>query len=416
MPISPIKLKKDFPIFKKNPGLKYLDSAATSLKPQCVIDAVSDYYSNYSANVHRGLYDLSEKATEAYENSRASAQKFINARSEREIIFTGGTTQAINLVAQSWGKHNLKSGDEILLTILEHHSNLVPWQMIAKEKNCVLKFLDIDGDGKLKIEQLSKLLTKKTKIVAVSHVSNALGTINPLKLIIQKAHAVSAKVLVDAAQSAPHMPLDVQYLDCDFLALSGHKMCGPTGIGILYAKEKILEEMPPVTFGGNMIREVRKTYAKWNSLPWKFEAGTPAIAEAIGFGKALEYLQKINMKNIREHEKRLLKYATSSLRKIPGVKLYGPCDPENQSGVLSFTLQGVHPHDIAFILNEDNIAVRAGHHCCMPLLERLGVSATVRLSFYIYNTEKDIDQLCEALSKIRILFNVVSLRSPAKRG
>lgn len=396
--------KKDFPIFKRQKDLIYLDSAATSLKPQCVIDAVSDYYTNYSSNVHRGLYKLSEKATEAYENARKTVCSFINAKSEKEIIFTSGATAAINMIAQGWGSQNLKSGDEIILTILEHHSNIVPWQIIAKKKNCMIKFLDIDKNGILKLDQLNKLLTKKTKIIAVSHVSNALGTINPLKVITQKAHAVGAKVLVDAAQSAPHMPIDVQHLDCDFLVFSAHKMCGPTGIGVLFAKQKILVGMEPFLGGGDMIIEVHKTHAKWNDLPWKFEAGTPAIAQAIGFAVAIKYLQKIGMKRVREHEKQLLAYAIQKLRKISNVKLFGPCNPEIQSGVLSFNIAGVHSHDVAAILDQENIAIRAGHHCCMPLMERLKIPATCRVSFYIYNTEKDIEKLAAAIIAVKKLF------------
>lgn len=398
--------KKDFSIFKKNPGLVYLDSAATSLKPQCVIDAMNDYYSNYPANVHRGLYDLSAKATAAYESAREIAREFINAASTKEVIFTHGATEAINMVAQSWGAQNLKSGDEAILTILEHHSNIVPWQMVAKKTNCAIRFADIDNNGVLNLEQFSKLLSRRTKIVAMSHVSNALGTINPIKTVIQKAHAVGAKVLIDAAQSAPHLPLDVQQLDCDFLVFSGHKMCGPTGIGILYAKEKILENMRPVFGGGDMISEVYTTHSKWNELPWKFEAGTPAIAEAIGLGEAIKYLQKIELENIKKHDAKLLRYAIARLQKIPEVELFGPCDPKIQSGILAFNITGIHPHDVAEILNGENIAARAGHHCCMPLMKRLGVSATIRVSFYIYNEEKDVDKLVCGIKKAKTIFNM----------
>lgn len=398
--------KQDFPIFREHPNLVYLDSAATALKPKQVIDAVSGYYSKYSANVHRGLYDISEKATAAYEGSRKTVQKFLRAKSEKEIIFTHGATEAINLVAHAWGRKFIKSGDEIILTILEHHSNIVPWQLLAKEKNCAIKFLGIDENGALKLKDLSKLLSRRTKLISLAHVANALGTINPLKPIIQKAHAANAKIFVDAAQSAPHIPLDVQYLDCDFLAFSGHKLGGPTGIGALYVKKKLLEDMNPFMSGGDMIREVTETRASWNELPWKFEAGTPAIAEAIGLAAAIEYVNAIGLTNIRIHEKRLLAFAIKSLNKIPGVKLFGPSDPETQSGIISFTLDGVHPHDIATILDEDNIAIRAGHHCCMPLMERLKIPATARASFWVYNNEDDIEKLVKGIEKIKRIFRI----------
>lgn len=398
-------IKSDFPVFQTNPDLVYLDSAATSFKPRHVISAMDDYYENYPANVHRGIYQLSEKATAAYEGSRRVIQKFINARSEREIVFTRGATEAINLVAQGWGRQFLKPNDEIILSILEHHSNIVPWQFIAKEKKCVIKFLDVDDRGVLRLDQLSKLISRKTKIISVTHVSNALGTINPLRPLIQKAHAIGAKVLVDGAQSVPHVPLDVSYLDCDFLVFSGHKMCGPTGIGVLYGKEKILQEMNPWLGGGDMIREVYKDSSTWNDIPLKFEAGTPPIAEAIGLGAAIEYLSEKGMNAVRMHEKKLLAYALDTLGEIPGIKLYGPCDPEIQSGVVSFTLAGIHPHDIASILDEQNIAIRVGHHCCMPLMERLGVAATARASFYLYNTEEDIDRLTEGIREAKKIFN-----------
>lgn len=397
--------KKDFPIFKHHPRLVYLDSAATSLKPSCVTRAILDYYEKYSANVHRGLYDLSEKATREYENARIGVQKFINAKSPKEIIFTRGATEAINIVALTWASQNVRSGDDIIISVAEHHSNLVPWQLLAKKRNAVLKFADVNSKGILDIDQFSRLLSRRTRMVAFSHVSNALGTINPVKFLTQKAHAVGAKILIDAAQSAPHMPMDVQELDCDFLAFSGHKMCGPTGIGVLYAKEKILEKTEPLFGGGDMIREVYKTHSKWNDLPWKFEAGTPPIAQAIGLGAAIKYLQKIGMSRIREHEKKLTSYALAELSKIPAVELYGPCDPRIQSGVISFNIKGIHAHDVADILNQEGIAVRAGHHCCMPLMERLGIAATIRASFYLYSTEEDVDKLVKAIKKIKKIFS-----------
>ncbi|MEK9132375.1 MAG: cysteine desulfurase [Patescibacteria group bacterium] len=399
-------LKADFPIFEKNPELVYLDSAATALKPKCVIDAINDYYSNYSANVHRGLYDLSEKATLAYEGARKTVAGFIHAKSQREIIFTKNATEGINLVAYSWGKKNLKSGDEIILTTMEHHSNIVPWQLVARENACAIRFVDCDKNGVLDMKQFTKLLSRRTKMVAVTHVSNALGTINPIKQIIQKAHAVSAKVLIDAAQSAPHMPIDVQKLDCDFLVFSGHKVCGPTGIGVLYGKEEILADTPPLFGGGDMIKGVYKTHAKWNDLPWKFEAGTPPIAQAIGLGAAIKYLESIGLENIKKHEEKLLMFAFKELRKIDGLTVYGSGIPRTQGGIISFGIKGIHPHDIAEILNGENIAIRAGHHCCMPLMEHLKLPATARVSFYIYNHEEDIKKLISAILKVKKIFNL----------
>lgn len=399
-----LNARTDFPIFKEQPGVVYLDSAATSLKPQCVIDAVSNYYMKYSANVHRGFHDLSQLATDAYEGTRKIVQRFLKAKSEKEIIFTRGATESLNVVAQGWGRQYLVSGDEVILSILDHHSNIVPWQMLAKEKGIILKFIDVDERGILKIDQLSKLITRRTKMIALTHVSNALGTINPLRPLIQKAHAIRAKVLIDAAQSAPHLPLDVQYLDCDFLVFSGHKVYGPTGIGVLYAKENILEEMEPFLGGGDMIIEVSTTHSKWNELPWKFEAGTPPIAQAIGLGRAIEYLEEIGFDKIRQHEKELLTYALKKLQKIPGVRLHGPCDPEVQTSVISFTMDGVHPHDIASILNEEHVGVRAGHHCCMPLMERLKLPSTARTSFGLYSNEEDVDKLEAAIWKVKKIF------------
>lgn len=395
--------KKDFPIFNDQPNLIYLDSAATALKPKVVIDAMDEYYLGYSANVHRGLYDLSTRATEAYENARKIVADFIHAKSEKEIVFTRGTTEAINIVAQSFGER-LNAGDEIILSVLEHHSNIVPWQMIARKKKCTIKYIELDKNGELKIDTLSSLMTRRTKIIALSHVSNALGTITNLKPIVQKAHAINAKILIDAAQSAPHMPIDVTHLDCDFLVFSGHKMYGPTGIGVLYAKEKILHELEPVFGGGDMILEVHKNNATWNEVPWKFEAGTPPIAEAIGLAAAINYLKKIGMSTVRDHEKKLLTFALDALKKITDVVLYGPSNPDIQSGIISFGIKGVHPHDIADILNSEGIAVRAGHHCCMPLMEALGVPGTARISLGIYTDQDDITKLIAALAKVKKVF------------
>ena len=399
-------IKNNFPIFETHPELVYLDSAATSLKPKSVIDAVSDYYTRYSANVHRGIYKMCEEATSAYEGARKIVQQFINAKSEKEIIFTRGGTEALNMVAQGWGAQHLIANDEIILSVLEHHSNIVPWQMVAEAKKCKIKYLDIDHDGVLRIDQLSKLLSRRTKMIALTHASNGIGTINPLRPLIQKAHAIGAKVLVDACQSEPHLPLDVQYLDCDFLTFSGHKMCGPTGIGVLYGKEKILRDMRPFLGGGDMILEVTKTHSTWNDLPWKFEAGTPPIAEAIGLGAAVKFLQSVGMGEIRAHEKKLVRLALDELKKIPGVKLYGPCDPEIQGGVISFTIDGTHPHDIASIFDSQNIAIRAGHHCNMLLMERLKIPATARVSFYMYTTEEDVSKLVKAVWEAKEIFGV----------
>ncbi|PIQ78478.1 cysteine desulfurase [Candidatus Peregrinibacteria bacterium CG11_big_fil_rev_8_21_14_0_20_46_8] len=398
-------MRSDFPLLQKQPELVYLDSAATSLKPQPVLDAMNEYYTGFSANIHRGLYDLSERATVAYEGARETVREFINAKQAHEIIFTRGTTEAINGLAQSWGRQFVREGDEILTTVLEHHSNLVPWQMLAREKKCALKHIDVNDDGTLREEQFLKLLSRQTRLLTITHVSNALGTIVPLRKIIQQAHAAGIKVLVDAAQSAPHMPLDVQYLDADFVVFSGHKMCGPTGIGVLYMKERVQEKLElPWHFGGGMIKEVHLKKSTFQKAPNKFEAGTPPIAEAIGLAAAMRYLQSIGMNKIRDHEKQLLHYALKTLGAIDGVQLYGPNNPAMQSGVLSFGIEGIHPHDIAEILNEDNIAVRAGHHCCMPLMERLNLPATVRASFYLYNTEQDIDRLAAGLRNVKKIF------------
>jgi len=401
-----LNLKKDFPLLVNEPTLVYLDSASTALKPRAVIEAVEEYYTNYSANVHRGLYDLSERATAAYEGAREKVRTFIHAGSSREIIFTSGTTASINLVALSWGRSMLKRDDEIILSILDHHSNIVPWQLLAKDIGCKLKFIDCDSKGRLKLDQLSKLLSRRTKLIALSHVSNALGTINQLTTLTQKAHAIGAKVLIDAAQSVPHMPLNVEHLNCDFLAFSGHKLGGPTGIGVLYAKEELLKQMPPVFGGGDMIREVHTDHSSWNDLPWKFEAGTPPIAQAIGLGAAIDYYAKIGMSKVRAHEHALTEYALQKCAELPGLTIYGPADAAEQSGVISFTLEGVHPHDISSLLNEEKIAIRAGHHCCMPLMDRLKIPATARVSFGVYNSTEDIDRLIEGLKKVQKIFKV----------
>lgn len=405
------QIKKDFPIFTKNPDLVYLDSAAMALKPQSVINAVSEYYQEYSANVFRGVYKISEKATEAYEDTRKKVAKFINAKSEKEIIFVRNTTEAINLVAYSWGRINIERDSEIVTTVMEHHSNFVPWQVLAGENNAVLKVVDITNEGLLDLEQnnlinnLEKIITKKTKILAIAYVSNALGTINPVKEVIQAAKKINPKIktLVDAAQAVPHMPVDVQNLGCDFLAFSGQKILGPTGAGVLWAKQEILEEMPPFLYGGEMIREVHLNETKFAGLPHKFEAGTPHIAGVIGLGAVIDYISKIGMENIRIHERQLTQYALKELIKIKGLKIYGSKDVNHRSGVIIFNLGEIHSHDVSQILDEYNICVRSGHHCAMPLHERLGLLASVRATFYIYNNKKDINKLIEGIEKVRKL-------------
>jgi cysteine desulfurase / selenocysteine lyase len=401
---DPKTIKKDFPFFTNRPNLVYLDSAASSQKPQMVTDAITDFYTKDYANIHRGIYDLSEKATAQYEEVRGKVKDFIKARSPKEIIFTSGTTESINLVAQSYARKHLKNGDEIIVTAMEHHANLVPWQVVAKQTGAKLRIWDITDDGTLDSKELNKLLNRQTKLLAITHVSNVLGVINDLKWITQKAHAVNAKVIVDAAQSVPHMGIDVEYLDCDFLAFSTHKMLGPTGVGVLYAKERHLEEMDPWLYGGDMIREVTLTKSTWNDAPWRFEAGTPNIAGVIGLGAAIDYLKNIGMNNIRTHEQYLIQKAIESLGSLPYITIYGPKDIQKRSGVLSFSIDGVHPHDIAQILDEDEIAIRVGHHCAMPLTKRLGVAATARASFYLYNTDEDIERLVNGLEKVYKVF------------
>lgn len=407
-PVDVEKIRKDFPIFKqKIRGMPcvYLDNAATSQRPDQVVDAMNDYYQIYNATIHRVIYELGEKATDAYEGAREKVAKFINAKPE-EVIFVRNTTEAINLVAYSWGRANIREGDKILLTVMEHHSNIIPWQLLAKEKKAHLEFIDIDGEGLLKMNDFEKFMNEEIKFMGLVHVSNVLGTINPVKEMVNYAHKSDALVLVDAAQSVPHMPVDVREMNCDFLAFSGHKMLGPTGIGVLYGKRELLEEMNPFLSGGDMIREVHLREASWDELPWKFEAGTSNVAGAIGLGAAVDYLNKIGMKNVREHEKQLTKYALDKMVKIKGISIYGPKNVEVRGGVISFNLGDIHPHDIASILDGEGIAIRAGHHCAQPLVERLGVVGTARASFYIYNTEWEIDYLVNALEKARKVFKL----------
>jgi cysteine desulfurase / selenocysteine lyase len=406
------KIRSDFPILgtKMNgKQLIYLDSAATSQKPKAVIDALDDYYKTYNANIHRGLYKISEKATEEYTNSKVKVAKFINANDFDEIIYTRNTTESINLVAIAWGNANLKKGDHILISEMEHHSNIVPWMLLAKRTGAILDYIKLDkSNSKLDMESLDRELEKRPKIVAITHVSNVLGTINDVKDITKKAHKKAAKVLIDAAQSVPHMKVDVKDIDCDFFAFSAHKMLGPTGIGVLHAKRAILESMDPFMSGGDMIKTVTYDSSTWNDLPWKFEAGTSNIADGIAFGYAIDYLSKLGMNNIREHEKRLTKYALEKLGQIKGVKVYGPGikDLENRGGVIAFAIEGIHPHDVAQIFDSEGIAVRAGHHCAMPLVtQKLNQVALSRMSFYIYNKESEIDAAIQAIYKVKKVFN-----------
>ena len=390
-------IRKDFPIFAEQPdNFVYLDSSATTLKPQSVIDAVAGYYSKYSANVHRSIYTIGEQATAEYEGSRLKVAKLINTDS-KSIIFTRGTTESINLVAYTWARKYLKAGDEILLTEMEHHSNLIPWQLCAKETGAILKHIPFNEDGTLDLSDPEKWFTHKTKLVSVIHQSNVFGTVNPIKDIIKMAHDVGAIVLVDAAQSVPHQKVDVQELGCDFLAFSGHKMLGPTGVGVLYGKPELLEEMPPFLGGGEMIRTVSLNDSTWNDIPWKFEAGTPNIAQAIGLGAAVDYINQIGMETIHNREQELLNYALEKMLEIPEINIYGAA-PE-RGAVISFNVDNIHPHDLAQFLDYDGIAIRAGHHCAQPIMKKLGVSATGRASFYVYNSKDDVDRLCESIEK-----------------
>ncbi len=407
MPIDFKNFRKDFPVLRRKVNghaLVYLDSAATSLKPVQVLEAMNRYYNSYTANVARGVHKLAEEATEEYEGGRGKVAGLVGAK-EREIIFTRNTTEALNLLVYSLGFGKLKRGDEILSTVMEHHSNIVPWQFL-KAKGVKLKFVDVNPDGTLKIEQYARLLTKRTKIVTVTHVSNVLGTINPISAISKLAHDNGSLLIVDGAQSVPHMPVDVKKLDIDFLAFSGHKMLGPTGIGVLYGKEHLLRGLNPFMGGGDMIKEVGLQKTVYNELPWKFEAGTPNIAGAIGLGAAVGYLQKIGLKKIRDHDKELTDYTLERLSQIPHLKIFGPRNYKMRSGVVSFELRGVHPHDIASILNSEGIAIRSGHACAQPLMERLGVAAVARASFYLYNTRADIDKLVLGLEKARKVFRL----------
>jgi cysteine desulfurase/selenocysteine lyase len=387
--------------------LTYLDNAATTQKPLEVINAITNYYSNLNSNIHRAVYQLAEESTIAYEQSREQIAKFINARSVEEIIFTRNTTESINLVAYSWARNNLKKNDVVLISELEHHSNIVPWQILSQERHCILDYVKLDDLGFLKLNYLfEKIESGNVKLISLSHMSNVLGTIIPIKKIIRAAHAKNIPVLVDGAQSVPHMPVDVQDIDCDFLAFSAHKMLGPTGVGVLYVKKEILENMQPFMGGGDMIKEVFKTSTRYNDLPYKFEAGTPNIAGVIGFGAAINYLCRIGMQNVRDHEVFLTKYAIKLMSTFKEITIYGPKDPKDRGGVIAFNIGDIHPHDLATIMNDRGIAIRSGHHCAQVLMQRLDVSATSRASFYIYNTPEDIDKLVEALNDARRIFKI----------
>lgn len=402
-------IREDFPILSRQvhgKPLVYLDSTASSQKPRAVIDAMSEYYQTTHANVHRGVYEISEEATARMEKARVKVARFINARQGKQVIFTRNTTESINLVAYSWGDANITAGDMIVLTEMEHHSNLVPWQLLAQRKGARLEFVPVTDDGLLRLDIYEQLLQQQPKLVAFTHMSNVLGTINPAQQMIAQAHAAGAVVLLDAAQSVPHLAVDVQALDVDFLCFSGHKMLGPTGIGVLYGKRNLLEAMSPFMGGGDMIRKVGLRESSWNDLPWKFEAGTPAIAEAIGLGAAVDYLNALGMENVLRHEQELTQYAMERLQAIPGLTLYGP-RAEQRGGVLSFTLGDIHPHDLASILDQEaGVAVRAGHHCAQPLMERFNLSATARASFYVYTIPEEIDVLVQGLHKAIEIFRL----------
>lgn len=402
-------IRRDFPVLEQQvrPGvpLIYLDNAATSQKPLAVIDAISRFYQRDNANVHRGIHALSERATVAYEGARQKVADFVGATSTREIIFVRNATEAINLVAQSWGRSQLGPGDEVILTELEHHSNLVPWQLLAQEKGLTLRFVPLIGDARLDLSAYDELLNARTRLVAFSGMSNVLGTITPAKEIVDKAHAAGALTLIDGAQLVSHAPVDVVDLGVDFLAFSGHKMCGPTGIGVLYGRRELLEEMPPFMGGGDMIRRVTLRGSEWNELPWKFEAGTPSIAQAVGLGAAVDYLSGVGMEKILRYEHAIAGYALEALSELNGVRVIGP--PAGERGAtVSFDVDGMHPHDIAELLNRDGVAVRAGHHCAMPLHDKLGLSATTRASFYLYNTFAEVDVFVAALREAQRFFGL----------
>jgi len=400
-------LRREFPIFERKvhgKPLIYLDSTATTQKPLAVLEALDRYYRTYNANIHRGVYLIAEEATQAYEDAREKVARFLNARSSKEIVFTRGTTESVNLVSHAWGRKNVGRGDVIVLTEMEHHSNLVPWQLLATERGATIRYIPVDGNGRLDLSGLDRLLQGPVKIVSLAHVSNVLGTINPVAEIARRAHAAGAVVMVDGAQSVPHMPVDVRALDCDFLALSGHKMLAPTGIGALYGKRELLEAMPPFFGGGEMIREVRLEGSTWNDVPFKFEAGTMNIADTIAFGAAIDYLSEIGMEAVHAHGRELVEETMRVLGSIPGVTIYGPPAAE-RGGIVPFTVDDIHAHDVAAVLDHEGVAVRAGHHCAMPLHTKLGLAATTRASFYVYNLISDVERLGEGVRKAKQVFH-----------
>ena len=407
--VNSYELRNDFPIFRKKINgmdLVYLDNASTTQKPYTVIDSITDFYSNYNSNIHRAVYQLAEEATKMYEQSREKIANFINARPE-EIVFTRNTTESINLIAHSWARLNLKKDDGIAITELEHHSNIVPWQILSQEIGTRLEYVGIDENGFLDLEHMIELIaSKKIKLVSLSHMSNVLGTIVPIERIIRIAHENGIPVIVDGAQSVPHMPVNVKNMDCDFLVFSAHKMLGPTGVGVLYAKKEYLEKMKPFLGGGDMIKEVFKFHTNYNEVPYKFEAGTPNIADVVGFGAAIEYLEKIGMENIRKHEIYLTDYALESMLSLKYATIYGPRDPKDRGGLISFNIADIHPHDLATIMNDHGIAIRSGHHCAQVLMQRLDVPATSRASFYIYNTKEEIDMLVNAIKEAGRIFKI----------
>ncbi|RNF39309.1 cysteine desulfurase [Planococcus salinus] len=404
------EIKSYFPILNQEINghpLVYLDSAATSQKPVQVIEALKKYYEFDNSNVHRGVHTLGNRATEHYEGAREKVQKFINADSTEEIVFVRGTTTAINTIAQSYGRANVEEGDEIVITYMEHHSNIIPWQQLAKERGAILKYVELEEDGTISLEQVRAAVTERTKIVSMVYVSNVLGTMNPVKEVAQIAHENGAVLVVDGAQAAPHLKIDVQQLDCDFFAFSGHKMCGPTGIGVMYGKKALLNNMEPVEFGGEMIDFVGLYDSTWKELPWKFEGGTPIIAGAVALGAAIDFLNEIGLNEIEKHEHEMAAYAMNEMQQIKGLDIYGPKDPGKRAGIVTFNLKEVHPHDVATVLDMSGIAVRAGHHCAQPLMKWLDVTATARASFYLYNNEADVDRLVEGLRSAKEYFSDV---------
>ena len=404
---DPATIRREFPTLEQSVNgrpLVYLDNAATSQKPRVVLDALQAYYENDNSNVHRGIHELSRRATVAYEESRAKVADWVGAAEPAEIIWTRGTTEAINLVSTAWGLDNVNEGDEILISVLEHHSNIIPWQLLARRTGAVIKYIELDEQGRWILDELPRLLTDRTKVVAISHVSNALGTVNPVKRVAAAAHEVGALVLVDGAQGAVHMKVDVQDLGVDCYAFSGHKMCGPTGIGALWARRDLLDSMEPYQGGGEMIHFVGRDESSWATVPHKFEAGTPNIAGAIGMGAAIDFLSGVGMDAIAKHEHELLEYALERMNAVDGIRIYGPQSPDEHSALISFTLGDAHPHDISTILDSEGIAVRAGHHCAQLAMQHFGISATARASIYLYNTESDIDRLIEGLEQVQSIF------------